>query len=215
MIGNLYREGKLYTQKAVEVLDHDFPSLAEGIVIPHGILDMKSKEGYINIGTSHDTSEFAVDCLRQWWKVEGSKKYSQANSILILCDGGGSNASRTYIFKSDLEKFASEIGLEIRVAHYPPYLSKYNPIEHLLFPHIHRACQGVIFTSVDLVKELMEKTSTKTGLRVVVNIIDKFYQTGRKVAKDFKDTMQVVFDDILPRLNYTILPGNLSFEELI
>lgn len=101
MIGNLYREGKLYTQKAIEVLDHDFPSLAEGVVIPHGIVDMKSNQGYINIGTSHDTSEFACDCLRQWWNSEGSKKYPQATSILILCDGGGSNAARTYIFKSE------------------------------------------------------------------------------------------------------------------
>lgn len=206
MIGNLYREGKLYTQKVIEVLDHDFPSLSQGVVIPHGIYDMKSNQGYINIGTSHDTSEFACDCLRQWWKSEGKEKYPQATSILILCDGGGSNSARTYIFKSDLQKFTSEIGLEIRLAHYPPYLSKYNPIEHLLFPHITRACQGVIFTSVALVKQLIQKASTKSGLNVTVNILDKVYQTGRKVTADFKLTMRVIFDDILPRLNYTILP---------
>ena len=119
------------------MLDHDFPSLAQGVVIPHGIYDIKSKKGYINIGTSHNTSEFACDCLRQWWNKEGRGKYPDATSMLILCDGGGSNAACTYIFKSDLEKFASEIGLELRIADYPPYLSKYNPIEHLLFPHLH------------------------------------------------------------------------------
>ena len=215
MIGNLYRQGKLYTQEAIKVLDHDFPSLADAVAIPHGIYDIKRNEGYINIGTSHDTSEFACDCLRQWWNDVGQQKYSQASSILLLCDGGGSNGSRTYIFKSDLEKFAAEIGLEIRVAHYPPYLSKYNPIEHLLFPHLTRACQGVILTSIDLVKQLMQKASTKTGLRVTVNILDKVYQTGRKVAVDFKLNMRVVFDDILPRLNYTILPKEPLICDLI
>jgi hypothetical protein len=215
LIGNLYREGRLYTQEVIEVLDHDFPSLADGVAIPHGIYDMKSNQGYINIGISRDTSEFACDSLRQWWSSVGQQQYKDANSILLLCDGGGSNSSHSYIFKSDLEKFAAEIGLEIRVAHYPPYLSKYNPIEHLLFPHLHRACRGVILTSVDLVKELMEKASTKTGLRVTVNILDKLYQTGRKCVAGFKQNMRVVFDDLLPKLNYIVLPGNDSITEVI
>lgn len=215
MIGDLYREGTLYTQGIIEVLDHDFPSLAQGVAIPHGIYDMKSKQGYVNIGTSHDTSEFACDCLRQWWQSVGQQKYSQATSILLLCDGGGSNGARTYIFKSDLEKFAAEIGLQIRVAHYPPYLSKYNPIEHLLFPHLTRACKGVIFTSIALVKELMEKASTKTGLSVTVNILDKVYLTGRKVAADFKENMRIIFDDVLPKLNYIVLPSSDSIAEVI
>jgi hypothetical protein len=93
--------------------------------------------------------------------------------VIALCDGGGSNSSRYYIFKQDLQKLADEIGVEIRIAHYPPYCSKYNPIEHRLFPHVTRACQGVIFTSVELVKELMEKTHTEAGLKAFVHIIDK------------------------------------------
>lgn len=176
---------------------------------------MKTNQGYINIGTSHDTSEFACDCLRQWWQAVGQYQYPQANSLLILCDGGGSNASRTYIFKSDLEQLASDLALPIRVAHYPPYLSKYNPIEHRLFPHLTRACQGVILTSLNLVKQLREKTSTKTGLRVSVNIIDHFYATGRKVAAGFKDNMHILFDDLLPSLNYTVLPSFNLLDELI
>ncbi|MEG4514294.1 ISAzo13 family transposase, partial [Microcoleus sp. F6_B4] len=99
-----------------------------------------------------------------------------------------------------------ELGIEIRIAHYPPYTSKYNPIEHRLFPHVTRACQGVIFTSLALVKQLMEKTQTKTGLDVVVNVIDKIYQTGRKVAKGFKETMTIIFDDYLPNWNYRAVP---------
>jgi hypothetical protein len=205
-IGNFYRAGRLYTREVLEAEDHDFPSWAEGVIIPHSLYDLKRNTGYINLGTSKDTSEFACDSFRNWWYNQGQYDYPSATCILILCDGGGSNSSRHYIFKADLQTLAEEIGLEIRVAHYPPYCSKYNPIEHRLFPHITRACQGVIFESVELVKQLMEKTSTAKGLSVTVQIIDKLYQTGRKVADDFKDTMRIVFDEGLPQWNYTAIP---------
>ena len=100
----------------------------------------------------------------------------------------------------------NELGIEIRMAHYPPYTSKYNPIEHRLFPHLTRACKGVIFESVEVVKELMAKTTTKTGLKVFTTILDKVYLTGREVADDFKETMQIVFDDLLPQWNYKAKP---------
>ena len=129
-----------------------------------------------------------------------------ATQILIVCDGGGSNSSRHYLFKEDLQRLVNEIGIPIRIAHYPPYCSKYNPIEHRLFPHVTRACQGVIFKSIDLVKQLMEKTKTKQGLKVTVDIIDKVYQTGRKVADGFKENMTLVFDQLLPNWNYTAFP---------
>ena len=111
-----------------------------------------------------------------------------------------------YIFKEDLQKLADELGIEIRIARYPSYCSKYNPIEHRLFPHVARACQGVIFASVALVKELMEKTKTSKGLQVFVQIIEKVYQTKRKVAEDFKLNMRIVFDTVLPRWNYRAIP---------
>ena len=132
--------------------------------------------------------------------------YPAATSLLILCDGGGSNSARTYLFKADLEKLVQDTGLEMRIAHYPPYTSKYNPIEHRLFPHLTRACQGVIFTSVDVVQELMAKATTKTGLEVSVNILNKEYATGRKVAADFKEQMGVIFDADLPQWNYRLPP---------
>lgn len=207
MIGNLYRPGSLYTKQPVETFDHDFPSLSSGVVIPHGIYDLKKNQGYVNIGTSHDTSEFATDSLRTWWNVQGQKEYPLADSLLILCDGGGSNGSRSDLFKLDLEQLAQEIGLEIRVAHYPPYASKYNPIDHRMFPHLHRACQGVIFKSVEMVKELMAKATTKSGLQVTVNILDKVYKTGRKVAADVKKQLRILFDEELPKWNYRLLPG--------
>lgn len=123
-----------------------------------------------------------------------------------MCDGGGSNSARTYLFKAALEKLVQDTGLEMRIAHYPPYTSKYNPIEHRLFPHLTRACQGVIFTSVDVVQELMAKATTKTGLEVSVNILNKEYATGRKVAADFKEQMGIIFDADLPQWNYRLPP---------
>jgi Rhodopirellula transposase DDE domain len=106
-----------------------------------------------------------------------------------------------------LQKLVDELGIEIRIAHYPPYTSKYNPIEHRLFPHVTRACQGVIFTPLELVKNLMAKTHTKTGLSVVVNVIDKIYETGRKAAHGFKETMKIIFDEYLPKWNYRAVPS--------
>jgi len=207
-IGNLYRAGKLYTTEAIEVLDHDFPDLADGVIIPHGIYDIQRNEGFINLGNSRDTTEFACDSLRQWWEQVGKLYYAFATSILLLCDGGGSNSSNYYIFKEDLQKLANEIGIEIRIAHYPPYTSKYNPIEHRLFPHVTRACEGVIFTSIELVKSLIEKTSTKTGLKVIVNLIDKVYDKGRKVIDGFKENLPIIFDEYLPKWNYRAIPQN-------
>ncbi|MEG5061980.1 ISAzo13 family transposase [Microcoleus sp. A2-C5] len=205
-IGNLYRAGSLYTTEVVTTYDHDFWSLAEGKVVPHGIYDLQHNRGYLNLGISKYTSEFACESIKLWWINYGKFIYPQANLILIKCDGGGSNNSNHQIFKSDLQKLVDELGIEIRIAHYPPYTSKYNPIEHRLFPHVTRACQGVIFTSLELVKKLMAKTHTKTGLSVVVNVIDKIYETGRKVANGFKETMKIIFDEYLPKWNYRAVP---------
>ena len=206
-LGNLYRDGHLYTRAELHTYDHDFTSEAEGVIIPHGIYDLQRNLGYLHLGCSKDTSEFACACLRAWWLNHGRDAYPHATALLGLCDGGGSNSSHYFIFKEDLQKLADELGLEIRIAHYPPYCSKYNPIEHRLFPHVTRACQGVIFTSVALVKQLMEKTRTRKGLQVVVDIIDTVFQTGRKVAADFKTTMRIVFDAVLPQWNYRALPS--------
>lgn len=206
MIGQLYRDGQLYTQEAIKVFDHDWASLAQGVAIPHGLYDLSDNVGYIQIGTSHDTSEFACDSIRYWWNTYGQQRYPLADSILLLCDGGGSNSSRYYIFKQDLQALVNELGIEIRIAHYPPYTSKYNPIEHRLFPHVSRVCEGVIFASIQMVQELMATATTRTGLSVFTTILDKPYQTGRKVAEDFKSNMTIVFDEVLPQWNYTAKP---------
>jgi len=127
--------------------------------------------------------------LRSWWLNYGSSLYPDATSLLILCDGGGSNSSRHHIFKYDLQQLADELGIEIRIAHYPPYCSKYNPIEHRLFPHVTRACRGIIFRNLEIVRHFMANTKTKQGLAVTVNILNQAYETGRKVAAGFKENM--------------------------
>lgn len=205
-LGNFYRDGRLHTLEELKVYDHDFPSFAEGVVIPHSLYDLQLNIGYVQVGISHDTSEFACDSFRHWWDYYGCKNYPNATSILVLCDGGGSNSSRHYLFKQDLQILADEIGIEIRIAHYPPYCSKYNPIEHRLFPHITRACQGVIFSSLELVTGLISKTRTQKGLKVFVHVIDKVYKTGRKVSETFKSTMRIIFDETLSKWNYCAVP---------
>ena len=207
LLGLFYRDGKLYVQETQRVYDHDFPSFSTGVVIPHGLYDLKRNFGYLNLGTSKDTSEFACDSLYQWWLADGQSAYPHAKSLLFLCDGGGSNNANHYIFKQDLQQLAQRIGLEIRVAHYPPYTSKYNPIEHRLFSQVSRACKGIIFTAIERVQHYMAKTQTATGLKVVVNIMNKVYATGRKVAEGFKDTMRIAFDDVLPKWNYRAIPA--------
>lgn len=207
LLGSFYREGKLYTTEPIEVWDHDFPTAASGVVFPHGLYDVGRNCARINLGTSHETSQFACESIERWWRRQGRRQYPQATRLLLLCDGGGSNSASRYVFKEELQKLADRLGLEIRVAHYPPYCSKYNPIEHRLFPHVTRACQGVVFNSVGIVKSLMEKTRTSTGLRVTVDILDKVYEIGRKCAKGFKETMKIIFDDLLPKWNYRAIPA--------
>jgi len=207
LIGNLSRGGKIYTTETIEVFDHDFTSLAEGVAIPHTIYDTVLNKAYVTIGTSRDTSEFACDSIRQWWNFCGRLLYLNATSILMLMDGGGSNSSRHYIFKQDLQALVDELCIDIRIAHYPPYTSKWNPIEHRVFPHITRALQGMVLTSHKLIKELIEKTSTKTGLTVVAWILNRVYETKRKVAAGFKESMRILFDDTLGRWNYVATPN--------
>ena len=185
-LGQLFRAGRTWTQRPVRAFDHDFPSWATGVVIPHGIYDLARNRGHINIGISHDTSAFACDSFRWYWKRIGQQSYPTATSILLLCDCGGSNAAAQYLFKQDLQGLVNDLQIDIRVAHYPSYCSKYNPIERRLFPHVACACQGMLFDTLDTVVGLMRKTSTTTGLRTTVNVIRRVYEIGRTVADDFK-----------------------------
>lgn len=205
-LGDLYRDGQLYTQQVIAVFDHDFPYLATGVVIPYTIYDLQRNTAYIYLGSSKDTAEFVCDCVAHWWTHYGHVHYPGVPSILALADGGGSNSARHFIFKADLQRVADQLGVTIRMAHYPPYCSKWNPVEHRVFPHLTRALSGVILTSQTQTKLLLERATTRTGLRVVAHLWDKVYATGRKVAADFKDTMRIVFDAHLGQWNYCAVP---------
>lgn len=208
-LGNFFRAGHIYTQSVIETYDHDFQNHAEATVIPHGFYDLARNVGHVTLGLSHDTSEFVCDSLGTWWRRYGRRAYPDAGELLLLCDSGGSNSYRHHIFKYDLQRLVNKIKLPIRVAHYPPYCSKHNPIEHRLFPHITRACRGVIFHTLEIVKRFIRKTSTSTGLRVTLNVLDNEYPTKRKAPKQFKSSMPIVFDDFLPDWNYTAMPQPL------
>ena len=205
-LGDFFRDGKIDTRETIKTNDHDFVSMGAGTVIPHGLYDVAKNKGFIHLNTSHDTSELACDSLAAWWDQQGRDDYPRAEKLLLLCDGGGSNSATMYLFKEDLQKLATRLGIEIRVAHYPPYCSKHNPIEHRLFPHLTRACRGVIFQTLETVQYYMAKAETTTGLKVRVSILDKVYDTGRKYAAGFKKTMKIVFDKILPKWNYRAIP---------
>ena len=152
MPGNFDRGESYYGRDRSKVLDHDFQSHASGIVIPHGIYDYCDNKGYITLGTSKDTSEFVCDNLLYYWQTELQWIYSSGQSMLLLCDGGGSNACLHYIVKYDLCRLAKLLGMNILVAHYPAHCSKWNPIEHKLFSHLHRAWQGAVFHDIQIVK---------------------------------------------------------------
>jgi hypothetical protein len=205
-LGLLFRQGRLYTQKAKKALDHDFPSAALGVIYPHGFYDIKRNLGHLNLGLSHDTSRFACDSLGSWWEMHGRPAYPHAQRMLLLCDGGGSNASNRYVFKYHLESLASRIGLEIRVAHYPPYCSKYNPIEHRFFPHVTRACQGLLLTSTEVTSQAMARASTKQGLRTTVHILTGDYPLKEGYPDEYSETMKIRFDEELPLWNYRAVP---------
>ncbi len=205
-IGNLYRDGQVECVEAQIVYDHDFPHLADGNVILYTIYDQNNNEAFVYIGTSCDTSDFVCDAIKAWWDARGQRDYPDATSILCLADGGGSNSCRHHVFKESLQHLTNAINLPIRMAHYPPYASKWNPVEHRVFPHITRSMSGVVLVSVEFVKMLVKKTTTTTGLKVFARISKKVYKTGRKVASNFYAWANFSVDKKLGQWNYVISP---------
>lgn len=204
-LGTLYRDGKSYSQTPQEACDHDYSHLGEGKVVPDGIYDLQKNVGFITIGNSSETATFIADNLRWWWFEYGIHAYPDARNLLLLCDAGGGNSYRHHAFKKELQTFAKEIGIDIIVVHYPPYASKWNPIEHRLFCHVHQAMTGQMFTSYEFVKTLIEKTTTVQGLKVVVRIHLKDYQTGTKTRKEEVDENRIQQHPTIPELNYRIV----------
>jgi hypothetical protein len=207
-IGQLTRNESVLCKDGIapEVFDHDYSYLASGKAIPHGIYDIRLNKGFITIGNSHETAAFVVDNLKWWWNEYGAEQYPDATTILIFCDCGGANGYRHHLFKKLLQDFAKEIGLRILIVHYPPYCSKYNPIERLLFSHVHRTLKNVLLIDIQQVKELINKTHTSTGLTVIVRVVEKDYPIGELSKKENVNQKRILYHPELPNFSYTILP---------
>ena len=208
VLGTLTRDEAVITkgEELIPVYDHDYSYLGTGKVIPHGIYDLKLNEGYLSLGNSHETAGFVVDNLEWWWETVGKYEYPQATRILILCDSGGANGYRHHLFKKCLQELARKINKKLVIAHYPPYCSKYNPIERRLFAQVHRTIKEVILTDLEQVKTLMQKTATKTGLSVEVRINKKYYPLKQPSKAEEVDENRILRHPTLPKLSYTILP---------
>ena len=204
----LYRRdnGTAYTTEPVEVNDHDYSTFSNGKMVPYGIYDVTRNTGYMTFGVSHDTAEFACECFAQQWEQHIRHIYPSAKTILILCDGGGSNNARSWQFKWWLIQLSKRLGVDIRIAHYPPYCSKWNPIEHRLFSQISRVWSGAVFNTIEEASELASKTRTKTGLAVFTSINRRIYETKTERNPLFKSECQrhIVKDEILPKWNYLV-----------
>jgi hypothetical protein len=206
-LGRLFRRGQVYGRRAIEVYDHSYDHLATGIVISHGIYDLKKNKAHINIGTTHGTTVFLCDSLQNWWGKHGKVDYPNANEILIFCDAGGANSWLINAFKVGLQRLCDTIQVSITICHYPPYTSKWNPIEHRVFPHVTRAMEGVVLDSHEQVQKLIEKTTTKTGLKVTVDIIKKVYELGKTVPKKLLEHVNIKYGEEVSGLNYSIYPS--------
>ncbi len=184
VLGNHKNPGRVYRPKGQphEVETHDFPSPRRGKAVPYGVYDIHGNEAGVSVGVSHDTAEFAVGAIRRWWQKLGRPRYGRARRLLVTADSGGSNSSRSRLWKVELQKLADETGLIIEVCHYPPGTSKWNRIEHRLFCHITRNWQGVPLETLQVVVESIGHTTTEAGLEVHAWLDEGTYEKGRKVS---------------------------------
>lgn len=210
LLGNFKRDGKALSNGTLKSFDHDFATFGNGTVVPHGIYDVRRNVGYMTMGVSHDTSKFVCDNIERVWNQYLKEQYPDARTIAILCDGGGSNSSSHRIVKQDLMDLANRLNMRLLVMHYPPYCSKFNPIEHRLFSQITRSWNGAPLMSVEDAVERAARTTTKTGLKVYADINNKTYDIKRQVDESYEKRLswQVVFSQTLPKWNYLIKPIN-------
>jgi hypothetical protein len=189
---------------------YDFPDQADGKGLPYGVYDVGANEGWVSVGCDHDTAAFAVATIGQWWARMGQARSPAATRLLICADGGGSNGSRCRLWKRDLQAWADRTGLTIQVCHFPPGTSKWNKIEHRLFGQISTNWRGKPLTSHEVMVQLIQGTTTRTGLRVEAALDDGTYPTGIKVTTAELAALNLVRDDFHGEWNYTIRPHALT-----
>ena len=207
LVGNFKNAGRVWSRQPLAVNDHDFRSQAEGMATPYGIYDVAGNRGWVFVGTSHDTPEFAVDNIAQWWQRGGRRNYPNAPRLLILADSGGSNGARVRAWKHRLqEEVVDRFGLSVSVCHYPTGTSKWNPVEHRLFSEISKHWAGQPLRDYPTILRLIRETTTATGLRVCSALVTKQYDTGQKVTDHQMRALALQRHPILPDWNYTLHP---------
>lgn len=208
LIGNFKNDGSEYCLKKepIKVLDHDFPTKELGKVSPYGIYDISRNEGFVNLGKSHDTAEFAVQSILRWWQTLGRNAYPNASKIYINSDNGGSNGSRVRLWKTQLQEFANITGLVANISHFPPGTSKWNKIEHKMFCFISKNWRGRPLITIEAVIELISSTSTAKGLKIVCIEDRNYYELGTKVTDAELAELNISRDDFHGDWNYSISP---------
>jgi hypothetical protein len=208
LIGNYVNGGKQWTESKnpTKVNGHDFPSPEVPRAYPYGIYDLARNSGFVNVGTDHDTGEFAVASIRGWWRNEGCILYPNAQSLLITADGGGSNGSRLRLWKIELQKLANSTGLSITVCHFPPGTSKWNKIEHRLFSFISSNWRGEPLRDYETIVNLISRTKTAKGLQVTCRLDRRKYPTGRVISDDEFALINLTKSSFHGDWNYRINP---------
>ena len=214
-IGEYWNGGAEFAEKGnpVRVLDHDFMDKDKGKVAPYGVYDIANNEGYVNVGISSDTAQFAVNSIRMWWNEMGKERFPDAYRLYITADGGGSNGSRCKLWKVELQKLVDEIGIPVEVSHFPPGTSKWNKIEHRLFSWISKNWRGRPLVSLEVVVNLIAATTTDAGLTVKCGIDSNEYKTGIKVEDEELGLVNMIKNEFHGEWNYIIAPAgeNVAF----
>jgi len=209
LIGNFKNEGREWRRKKEpkEVEAYDFLSKANGKIAPYGVYDLGKNKGWVSIGISCDTAEFAVNTIRTWWTQAGHSLYKDSTELLITADCGGSNGYRIRLWKKELQKLANEINATINVCHFPPGTSKWNKIEHRLFSYISKNWRGNPLLNTETVLNLIRNTTTQKGLKIMAVLDKKIYEKRKKVSNKEMQQLHIETDSFHPEWNYTIKPN--------
>jgi hypothetical protein len=211
LIGEFRNNGRTWRRHAEEVNEHDFPGVARWRAVPFGIYDLGKNEGYVHVGISNDTPEFAVCSIAQWWQDEGCRVYPIGSELLILADSGGGNGCRARAWKLNLqEKLCDTFGLTATVCHYPAGCSKWNPVEHRLFSYISTNWQGKPLKTLEIMLGYIRGTSTATGLKVKAFLDRGLYKRGQKVKSEDLERLKMEPHAICPKWNYTLNPRKIQ-----
>jgi hypothetical protein len=208
LVGRFANKGREWHSKGQpeQVNVHDFVDPQLGKAIPYGVYDVAANQGWVSVGIDHDTAEFAVASIRRWWQEMGQPLYPRARELLIMADGGGSNSSRTRLWKVALQQLADDLGLLIQVCHFPPGTSKWNKIEHRMFCHISQNWRGRPLTSREVIVQLISQTTTQQGLTIKAALDEQPYPTGTKVSEELWDSLALEHDEFHGEWNYRLIP---------